>query len=179
MKEAAERLRDFGDQYRLSANQRAFLYQLAEMVETVKPAGVLPQGMTGALDHDVLRITIPHRSDTDLEIDISADDREIVIGTLGDHHHFSADWGEDYTPWREEHPHPWYSYAVGYVADLLQGRAEIETTYKGRLPVHTKVTHFDDKSEVLGICHEGIPLVWRLLILPRTRREVRRPTFIA
>jgi hypothetical protein len=168
----------FRDRGLLSGDVLAFYDELIEMLSQVAPSSVDPESTEASIKDHVLMLAIPHRAESDLSIEVSASEKEIIVGTLADHHHFDARGWEDHSPGGPHIRAHWYAYATGYVADVLRGRLQIETTSKGRFPVHSKVTHFDEQGQQLGTCHWGIPFVWRLVFFKSTRRETRSPNFM-
>jgi hypothetical protein len=137
----------------LAGPARAFYDELREMLDVVSPSRVDAGKTSVQFDKHGLKIALVHAERDDW------------------HEHFFPPRG---TP--EERP--WTTQAVDFVAELVRGEVEVETTFRGNVPV--SVTHFnrDENGERSTLGHTGFLTPGRLLIWKPKRTETEQASFL-
>jgi hypothetical protein len=157
----------------LSPAARAFLDELRQMLDLVRPRQ-LDAARTGVeADSSGIEVRLAHLTKSEWDLWASVDERHIIAGASGIHEHF--DRGEDSSD------RPWTSQAVDFIAELLRGEIEIQTTYRGKHLLRAEHfllpregSHEKESLGVTGLLSPG----WLRFWLPK-RVEVERVSFDA
>lgn len=118
-----------------------FLRELEAMLEHVRPAALDESASSASWDGRVAAVRLAHASEPDWTIWIEARHDEVVVGAAEMHEHFGAEWSG-------EEERPFTGVAVDFVAELLRGEVEIETTYRGRIPAAVRHRHVGEREEL-------------------------------
>lgn len=130
----------------LTSSQAEVLGELRKMLDALNPSQVAgEQTRATIVRKKELEIQIPHRERPEESLMITVDDGDIAVSFGYDHLHFD----------RVQTPE-WLEEALHFVWDVLRGHIEVEITYKGRLPLKTRVFRIEEDGsrqliETLGL----------------------------
>jgi hypothetical protein len=121
---AADKLAALTGGANLNEEQTAFLEKLSALIDELKPKQLSLDKLLGRVRatrkrESVVQLTIPHRSDSDLELGVAVEPHAIVVG-YGSYDHIHFGYGE---------PDPPAADALPFIRALLEGRVEVEITY--------------------------------------------------
>src|SRR3954454_14639949 len=114
---------------------RAFYEQLRRMLEVVRPTRIDANKVSVTFGDEGLELSLVHADGEDWVIWTTVGDREAIVGIAGAHEDFSA------PPAGVVEERSWRTQMVDFIAELLCGEIEIETTFRGDTPVSVK--HFN------------------------------------
>jgi len=105
------------------------------MLDSVQPGQVDPHQTSVRFDERGVEIKLVHLDRQRHSIRATVGDRDAIVATSNAHEHFFATAGGT----GEERP--WTTQIVDFIAEILRGEIEVETTYRGRAPI--SVRHFN------------------------------------
>ena len=152
----------------LAGPPRAFYEELSGMLAAVRPGEVDAARSSVAFERERVEVVLAHRSRDDWAVCASADRRAGIVLTGWTHEHFSP---------ASEELRPWTTQMVDFVAELLRGEIEIETTFRGRTPARVRHFNRDERGRRNLLGHTGFLLPGRLLLWRPKRTEVVRVSF--
>jgi hypothetical protein len=157
------RLRDPAES--LKPAPRRFYDELRRMLDALDPSQVDPQRSSVTFDKGGVEVELAHVHRKDWTIWMTVGDRDALVGVLGAHEHFFSPSAS------EQAERPWTTEIVDFVAEILRGEIEVQTTYRGSKPI--SVQHFnldaDGKRQSLG--YTGFLTPARLLLWRPKRTE--------
>jgi hypothetical protein len=113
----------------MTPSQAEVLREVRKMLEALRPSQVVPEQTKAMMARKgELEIHIPHRGRPDDSLTVTVDERDIGVGFGHDHLHFDR---ERYAEWLDEGLH--------FIWQILRGEIEVEVTFKGRVPLKTRV----------------------------------------
>ena len=96
---------------------------------------------------------------------------EAIVGTSYAHEHF-----EHHLDAPEARP--WTTEAVDFIAEILRGEIEIETTFRGSSPVSVKHFNRDENGDRNLLSQTGFLIPTRLMFWRPKRTEIERVSFL-
>lgn len=112
----------------LSGPPRTFYDELRGMLAEVRPSQLDLGAAVVTFDRG-LEVELKHASRRDWIIWATIGDRDAIVGTNWAHEHF-------FPPGRGvAEDRPWTTQMVDFVAEVLRGEVEVETTFRGSTPV--------------------------------------------
>jgi len=100
------------------------------------------------------------------------DERSAIVSTGYPHEHFFPP-----SPGQAGEAAPWTTEMVDFIAELLRGKVEIRTTFRGQAPVSVEHFNLDGGGERKPLGHTGF-LVPARLFLWRPKRTERRNSVV-
>lgn len=160
------------DKKKLSEEQAFFLDKLSDLIDALKPTHLAFHKFSASIKpiskgKVLLELTLPHLSDTDLQLFLTVESGSVVV-SYGWYDHIHFGYGE---------PDPPADEALRFIHDLLEGNVEVEIVYGW---LWTKVTTFrvSPAGERVRLQRAFTPAVfaggWKW---PPRLREVRRLSF--
>jgi hypothetical protein len=170
MHEMSVRLPDPPDS--LKGAPRVFYDELRQMLEAVQPAQLDAGKTSVAFDKKGLEIELVHSDRDDWGIWATVGEKDAIVGTSYAHEHFApASQGTV-----EERP--WTTEMVDFVAEVLRGEVEMQTTFRGSTPISVEHFNFDENGERNALGHTGFLVPARLFFWRPTRAETERVSFL-
>jgi hypothetical protein len=123
------------------------------MLEALRPARLDGSTSKATFDSEAVEVDLRHEDRTDWGIWATVGARDAIVGTHYAHEHFFAPKSGDV----EERP--WTTQIVDFIAEILRGEVEVETTFRGDTPI--AVRHFN-----LGPSGDRQPLVDTGFLVP-------------
>jgi hypothetical protein len=154
----------------LSEPARAFYDELREMLALVAPNQVDASKTSVRFEDGGVEIELTHAERDDWSIWATVGDRDAIAGTSWAHEHFFPSRGEP-------DERPWTTQIVDFIAEILRGEIEIETTFRGNTPVSVRHFNRDENGERNLLGQTGFLLPGRLLIWKPKRTETERASF--
>jgi hypothetical protein len=151
---------------------RAFYKQLRRMLDVVRPTRIDPDKVSVAFGDDGLEISLAHADRQDWLIWATVGERDAIVGTAWAHEHFSA------PPAGVVEQRPWTTEIVDFIAEILRGEIEIETTFRGDTPVTVKHFNRDEHGQRSPLGHTGFLTPARFLFWRRKRAETEQASFL-
>jgi hypothetical protein len=149
---------------------RAFYDELREMLGVVAPMHVNASKTSVQFDKHGVELELVHAEREDWCIWASVGAREAIAGTGWAHEHFFPSRGT-----RDERP--WTTQIVDFIAEILRGEIEIETTFRGNTPVLVRHFNRDEEGERNLLGHTGFLVPARLFLWRPRRTETERASF--
>ena len=121
---AADKLAALTGGANLNEEQTAFLEKLSALIDELKPKQLSLDKLSGRVRatrkrESVVQLTIPHLSDSHLELGVAVEPHAIVVG-YGSYDHIHFGYGE---------PDPPTADALPFIRALFEGRVEVVITY--------------------------------------------------
>ena len=124
----------------LGPDPRSLYTELVRMLDSVEPPRLDRARSSASFDGTGLEVALAHVDREDWTIWITIADGEAIVAVGDAHDHFSPPLEED------DQERPWASQAVDFVAEILRGRIEIETTHR-RLSSAVEHSYVADMEE--------------------------------
>jgi hypothetical protein len=151
---------------------RAFYDELLRMLDKVRPAELDRDRSSVKLKDDSLELTLQHRTRPDWTIWATVGEGDSIVGTNWAHEHFFAP-----KPGEVEE-RPWTTEMVDFIAEILRGDIEIETTFRGNAALHVKHYNFDEAGERRPLGRTGFLDPRGLLVWRSKRKETERGSWL-
>ena len=149
----------------------AFYEKLRQMLAVVRPARLDPDKTSIQFERDGLELQLVHADHDAWSIWTTVGERDAIVGTGSAHEHFFApDEGE--TEMR-----PWTTEIVDFIAEILRGEIEIETTFRGDAPIAVRHFNLDESGQRTPLGYTGFPVPARLMLWREKRTETERQSF--
>ena len=150
---------------------RAFYDEFRKMLGLVDPKAVDRERSKVTFDDEGVELHIAHAEHDDVAIWAGVSDDDAIVATGGVHEHFAPDV-------RADEERPWTMEIVDFVAEILRGQIEIDTTFRGRSPI--AVSHFrvEDSGERVPFGRTGFLSASRLFFWAPKRVETERVSFL-
>ena len=155
----------------LPRTPRVFYDELRRMLATVQPPRLSPDNTSVQFDKKGVEIDLVHADRHDWRIWATVGDRDAIVGTEYVHEHFSPRSGGG------AGERPWTTEIVDFIAELLRGEVEIETTFRGPTPISVEHFNFDDHGARRLLGHTGFLVPARLFLWRPKRTETERLSF--
>lgn len=156
----------------LKGPPRAFYDELRQMLAVVDPTKVDARKTTVQFDDEGAEIELVHADRDDWRIWATIGDRDAIVGTVWAHEHFFAP-----APGVVEE-RPWTTQMVDFIAEILRGEIEIETTFRGDTPVAVRHFNRDEHGERNLLGYTGFLVPGRLLFWKPKRTEIEQASFL-
>jgi hypothetical protein len=149
----------------------AFYAELRRMLGVVRPARLDPDNASVQFERDGLELRLVHADHDAWGIWATVGEPDAIVGTGSAHEHFFApDEGE--TEMR-----PWTTVIVDFIAEILRGEIEIETTFRGNTPIAVRHFNLDESGRRTPLGYTGFPVPARLMLWREKRTETERESF--
>jgi hypothetical protein len=155
----------------LAGPPRDFYDELLEMLAVVAPTRLDAGKSSVRFDDDGLELHLAHTEREDWSIWANVGDRDAIIGPSWTHEHFSPRDGAN-----EERP--WTTQMVDFIAELLRGQIEVETTFRGNTPVVVRHFNRDEQGQRVLLGHTGFLVPGRLAVWKPKRTVSDRVSFL-
>lgn len=141
------------------------------MLAVVRPRSVDAGKSSVTFDEDGVELRIVHAERDDVAIWAAVSDDDAIVATGGAHEHFAPDADAD-------PEQPWTVQVVDFVAEILRGQIEVETTFRGSSPV--SISHFrvEEGGERVPFGSTGFVVPARLFFWAPKRVETERVSFL-
>jgi hypothetical protein len=155
----------------LEGAPRAFYDELLRMLSVVQPM-LDEQESWAKFDRKGVEVNLVHAERTDWAIWATVGKRDAIAGTSWAHEHFFApDEGDP-------EPRPWTTEIVDFVAEILRGEIETETTFRGGSVLSVRHFNRDEHGERKSLGRTVFLPPARLLIWLPKRVERERMSFL-
>jgi hypothetical protein len=153
----------------LTGAPRSFYDELRKMLVVVAPAQVNPARTEVVFHHGGLRLELAHATHEHWSVWAMVDELHGIAGADSVHEHFES---------ATEDERPWTTQIVDFLAELLRGEIEIETTFRG--DAITAVTHYNlnESGERSSLGRTAFLSPGRFLFWRPQRVEIQRVTFV-
>ena len=152
----------------LDGAPRAFYDTLREMLAAVRPSRLDTEGSVVRFGQGRVEVGLVHADRDDWRIGATIGPRDGMVVTDATHEHFSPPASD------APEERPWTTQMVDFIAELLRGEIEVETTYRGDTPVVVRHFNFDDDGERVLLGHTGLLVPARLFLWRARRTETER-----
>ena len=151
---------------------RAFYDELLKMLDVVQPARVDVAKSSVRFDDDGVEVTIAHADRDDWSILATVGDDDAIVAVSDVHEHFSppSSGGAEERSWTTQ--------TVDFVAEVLRGEIEIESTFRGGSPAYVRHFNRAENGERNLLGHTGVLHPGRLLVWRPKRTETIRVSFL-
>jgi hypothetical protein len=141
------------------------------MLAAIRPPRLDPSRTVVEFYDDRVDVRLAH-SAADEDVWATVGHRDAIVRTGVVHEHFLE------PPAAIPGDRPWTTQAVDFIAEVLRGEIEIETTFRGETPV--AVEHFNrtDSGERRTLGYIGFLVPGRLLVWRPKRVQTRRVSFL-
>lgn len=150
---------------------RAFYDELREMLAVVAPTRVDDSKTSVRFDRAGVDIEFTHAERSDWCVWATVGDRDAIAGTSWAHEHFFPSGG---TP----DERAWTTQIVDFIAELLRGEIETETTFRGDTPVSVRHFNRDENGDRKLLGQTSFLLPGRMRVWKRKRTEIERESFL-
>jgi hypothetical protein len=151
---------------------RRFYDELRRMLDSVQPGQVDPERTSVGFEGSGVEVEFVHLKRDDWSISATVGEREAVVATLNVHEHFFCPTGA------EGEDHPWTTHIVDFVAEILRGEIEVETTYRGSAPISVRHFGVDATGTRRPLGYTGLVTPARLWLWQSKRAETARPSWL-
>jgi hypothetical protein len=155
----------------LSGAPRAFYDELRQMLELVQPSKLDTQRSSARFDADGVDVSLGHVDRDDWKIWASVGERDAIVSTGWAHEHFFPG-----SP-AEEEERSWTTAIVDFIAEILRGEIETETTFRGKAAISVRHLNIDENGEWALLGRTFFPVPARLLLWRPKRTETERLSF--
>lgn len=156
----------------LGAAPRAFYDELRRMLAVVQPTQLDSRRTSVRFDRHGIEIDLVHATRDDATIWATVGDEDAIVATGSAHEHFFApDPGE-------EEDRRWTTEIVDFIAEILRGEIEVETTLRGNTPLSVRHFHIDERGERRPLGYTGFLVPARLLVWRPKRTETERISWL-
>jgi hypothetical protein len=142
------------------------------MLDVVRPTRIDPDKVAVAFNEEGLEINLVHAGRGDWVIWATVDEHDAIVGTAWAHEHFSA------PPAGIVEQRPWTTEAVDFIAEILRGEIETETTFRGNTPVAVKHFNRDEHGHRSLLGRTGFLIPSRLFVWRPKRTETEQVSFL-
>jgi hypothetical protein len=156
----------------LAGAPRAFYDELGEMLSVVQPTKIDLSKSPVKFGKDGVEVTLTHQDRDDCVIWATIGETDAIVGTSWAHEHFSPS-----SPGVAEE-RPWTTQMVDFVAEIVRGEIEIETTFRGNTPVSVEHFNHDENGERQSLGYTGFLTPGRLLFWRPKHRKSERLSFM-
>lgn len=161
--------------WQMTSNQKRFIEELKRKIDHLDPPLIAEEGMilTHQIDKDgkYMRVDIRHRQEKEFDLWVAVYDSEIIVFFSVAHEHFNL-------PEEDNESDEWILDAIMFITNILEGRYEIESVYKGNKVVATRVYCVEEGKQREEI---GYSIYFSLTLLNPfkiSRIESKRISFI-
>ena len=155
----------------LSGPPRAFYDELRVMLAEIRPAQLDLGAAVVKFDRGV-EVGLPHGTREDWVIWATIGDRDAIVGTAWAHEHFCAP-----EPGAVEQ-RPWTTQVVDFIAEILRGEVEVETTFRGKTPVAVRHYNRDETGDRQLLVDTGFLVPGRLALWRPKHTTTERISFL-
>ncbi len=142
------------------------------MLDVVRPAQIDSGRSSAKFDKAGVEVELAHADREEWTIWATVGERDAIVGTLGAHEHFFAPTDQ------EDEDHPWTTEIVDFVAEILRGEVEVETTFRGRSPVSVRHFNLDESGRRQPLGYTGFLTPARFLPWRAKRTEIERVSWL-
>jgi hypothetical protein len=153
----------------LAGAPRTFYDELRKMLAVVGPTQLNSARTEVVFDHGGLRVELPHATHEHWSVWAMVDARHGIAGADSVHEHFEAGTDEQ---------RPWTTQIVDFLAELLRGEIEIETTFRGDAITAVRHYNHDESGERSLLGSTAFLSPGRFLFWRPQRVETQRVTFV-
>ena len=142
------------------------------MLDSLQPGRVDPRRSSVGFDAPGVEVRLVHLHRQDRSILVTVGDSDATVATLGAREHFfgSADVEDDGRPWTAQ--------VVDFVAEILRGEIEVETTYRGRAPLSVEHFSIDATGRRRSLGSTGFLTAARFFFWRSKRTETARASWL-
>jgi hypothetical protein len=156
----------------LQGPAREFYDELRRMLDDLKPSKIDPEKNSVEFKHRSVEVTLAHTDRDDWPIWAAVGDRDAIVGAGTAHEHFFApDSGV-------VEARPWTSEIVDFIAEIVRGEIEVETTFRGNTPISVRHFNLYEHGERRQLSYTAFLAPGRLLLWRPKRIETERLTFL-
>lgn len=142
------------------------------MLEVVRPTQIDGDRTAAKFDKHGVEVELVHARHEDWTIWATVGDRDAIVSAGGAHEHFFAPSSE------AEEERPWTTEIVDFMAEMLRGEIEVETTLRGTRALAVRHFNRDESGERRLLGHTAFLTPARLLVWRPQRRETERRSFL-
>ncbi|MGZ8650519.1 MAG: hypothetical protein ACXW08_18140 [Solirubrobacteraceae bacterium] len=143
----------------LDGPPRAFYDTLREMLAVVRPGRLDVAGSVVRFGEDRVEIGLAHADRDAWRIGATIGRHDAMVVTDATHEHFSPAASDE---------------MVDFIAELLRGEIEVETTYRGPTPIEVRHFNRGPGGERVLLGHTGLLVPARLFLWRELRAETER-----
>jgi hypothetical protein len=142
------------------------------MLDTVQPAQIDPGRSSARFDKNGVEVELVHLDRKDWAIWATVGDGDAILATLGAHEHFFApsDGTHEGRAWTTE--------IVDFVAEILRGAIEVETSYRGCAPISVRHFTLDASGKRHPLGYTGFLTPARLFLWQTQRTETETASWL-
>ena len=141
------------------------------MLAALEPRSLDESRSSVDFDDDGLQLMLVHSGQEGLAIFVAVGAAEAIVGIGSAHEHFAADEVA-------EGARPWTTLVVDFVAEILRGQIEVETTYRGNSAISVDHFRVEEDGDRVSFGHTGFITPARLLFWKPKRVETERASFL-
>jgi len=155
----------------LSGAPRAFYEELRAMLAEVRPSQLDLAATVAKFDHGV-EVELAHASRDDWTVWATIGDRDAMVGTAWAHEHFFPP-GPGVVEDR-----PWTTQIVDFIAEILRGEIQVETTFRGNTAIAVRHFNLDEHGSRQLLVDTGFLVPCRLAVWRPKRTTTERVSFL-
>jgi hypothetical protein len=156
----------------LEGAPRAFYDELRRMLALVQPSKLDTDKSSARFDEDGVDVDLAHVDRDDWMIWASVGKRGAIVATAWAHEHFDPD------PPGMEGERPWTTVIVDFIAEIMRGEIEVETTFRGKTAVAVRHFNRDKYGERTILGRTGFLVPAGLALWRPKRTEIERLSFL-
>jgi len=142
------------------------------MLAVIEPRSLDGERSSVDFDDEGLQLMLVHSGQDGLAIFVAVGAAEAIVGIGSAHEHFVA--SEDVA----EGDRPWTAQVVDFIAEILRGQIEVETTYRGNSAIAVNHFRMEESGDRVSFGHTGFLTPGRLLFWKPKRVETERASFL-
>lgn len=156
----------------ITDNQRGFIKELSEMLEHYDfPLIAIDKAkITNEIDRNdkYLNVSLPHKTEKGFDLSIAMNDKEIIVFFADAHNYFDLFSDGD----------EWINEAVGFISQMLQGKFEVCTFYRGNKIFKEKIYYTNETGEKELISSCGYFNIAFFNPFIKARQEIKKISFL-
>jgi hypothetical protein len=142
------------------------------MLDVVQPKRIDRATTNAAFDRKGVEVRLEHAERTDWGIWATVGSKDAIVAAHNAHEHFFASDGD------EAEERPWTTQIVDFIAEVLRGDVEIETTLRGDTPIAVRHFNLDADGERQLLVDTGFLVPARLFLWRPRRVTTERMSFL-
>lgn len=139
------------------------------MLADVRPKRLDLQASSVKFGRDDVDVQLRHCDRRDWGIWITAGPQEAIVGAQNAHEHF-----QDFD---DEGGRPWTTTIVDFVAEILRGEVEVETTFRGSTPIAVRHSNLGAHGNRQHLVYTGFLTPARLFFWRTKRTTTERVSY--
>jgi hypothetical protein len=156
----------------LSAAPREFYDELRRMLAVVQPTQIHPDPSSVKFESEGVVVELVHATRDDWQISATVTERDAIVFTGWAHEHFFP------APQGFVDERPWTTEIVDFIAEILRGEIEVQTTLRGKTPLSVRHFAIGESGERMELGHTVLFVpAWFLFWRPK-RKEIERSSFL-